>query len=268
MTLSLFGVFRADVLGNRVGLCVLPSRVRPARFLEVARALVASGSCPDGVARWNSEPPNHLVEFMNPDESREQLCGNAAIAFGVLASRASKDGTYDGAIIPGASLRAGAGTITLEFTGIAECERGGLNTRFGFGRRLYVGTPHVVVEVRDPHSVELEDGLRASRMAGLNVTLFSETSRGIVARTFERGLPHETAACATGALAIGITHARSRPPGGRECQICYRGGVYVFRTSLSEGAAPAGLEGNGRSASVSIPASAVVLQREPEGGCA
>ena len=157
------------------------------------------------------------MRYYNSDGSEASLCGNASLC----ATRLAVELGY--AQAGGFILRTAAGSLRARIRdnlpevdlepvqevrpnakelGMMPGER-----RLGYAR---VGVPHVVVEVPDIESVDVNSRgpeLRHHRSLadGANVNFVAQAADGsFVYRTFERGVEAETLACGTGAVATAI----------------------------------------------------------------
>jgi len=239
--IELPGCWSADVLGNRLGLCVGRAGDSEAQLPMLARRLREISAAPDGVAFCELGLADARFAFVNPDGSGERVCGNAALAIAALLIPPDGRLALDTRLGDGRAIalsRTGS-SVELTMWPAQGCVGARITTPFGHGRHVDVGTPHVVVPVSDPRVFDLHKGLRAVSETGMNVSLCSAGGADIVARTFERGLAHETGACGTGALAVGLAAYRGEPV---DCLVRYPGGVYRFRSAESRGLQVAGIQ--------------------------
>ena len=156
------------------------------------------------------------MRFFNPDGGEVDMCGNGARCIARLA--------YDLGVAPAAmAIETGAGLVRAEVCGEAVLLQmteprdwrlnrtvlvDGRSIAYGF---VNSGVPHVVIEVGDLASVNLQD--QGSRIryhkdfapAGTNVNFISVTGPdSLRVRTYERGVEAETLACGTGIVASGM----------------------------------------------------------------
>lgn len=258
MNLDFVQVWRANVLGNRIGLVLLEAAGTLAGFRAIARQMVQSDLAPDGVALCDARASGRFVQFMNPDGSDERLCGNAAIAFGALmGATATGRIALDLGLGPetAASLSIEDEMVTLALKTAGTCAVGRVSTDFGDGVLIDVGTPHAVVAVRDPRAIPVEAGLHASQLLGVNLTLFQQINAAtITVRTFERGVKHETTACGTGALAVGLAAKATFGTSNMVLRdVIYPGGMYRFQCWGEQGLVLA---------AISVPRQRIALQEQ------
>ncbi len=170
--------------------------------------------------------------FFNNDGGRAAMCGNAALCATRLAAYlelAPAEGMvletdvahYRTRCIPGSSDLA-----EIELGPVASPQAPAVRLQDGEGpaHLVAVGVPHLVVQVPEVATVELEKRGRALRWdlalgpQGANVNFVSRTtapqnSAGEAAlwrmRTYERGVEGETLACGTGAVAVAAALLRS-----------------------------------------------------------
>ena len=163
-----------------------------------------------------SRQANFKMRFFNPDGGEVDMCGNGARCIARLA--------HDLGVAPAAmAMETGAGLVKAEIRGedvllqMTEPRDWRLNrtlqvegqsVAYGF---VNSGVPHVVIEVGDLASVNVQDlGARIRyhndfAPAGTNVNFISVTGPdSIRVRTYERGVEAETLACGTGMVASGL----------------------------------------------------------------
>ena len=154
------------------------------------------------------------MAFYNPDGSTS-FCGNGsrcAFAFwrtlqeGPVPDRArftASDGEHDAALEPDGMV-----SITLR-------SDGGIERIAQHIDLIRTGSPHLVVWVQDPGTVDLLTDARELRYsprfkeAGVNVNFVTWRDGCVVMRTYERGVEGETLSCGTGVAAAAIS-ARHR----------------------------------------------------------
>lgn len=172
--------------------------------------------------------------FFNNDGGRAPMCGNAALCATRLAAYLelapaegmvleTDSGHYRTRCIPGPSDRA-----EIELGPVAPPRAVAVRLEDGEGAAhlVAVGVPHLVVQVPDVATVELDKRGRALRWdpalgpEGANVNFVSvstapkQADSGAEAalwrmRTYERGVEGETLACGTGAVAVAAALLRS-----------------------------------------------------------
>jgi len=157
------------------------------------------------------------MRYYNSDGSEAALCGNASLCSTNLAvdlGLAQRGGflLHTAAGTLKARIRDGLPEVDLEPVEDVTPDARDLGRQSGESRLGYacVGVPHVVVEVSDLETVDLEgrgSELRnhPSLAQGANVSFVTAGPDGSFAyRTYERGVEGETLACGTGAVAIAI----------------------------------------------------------------
>lgn len=120
------------------------------------------------------------------------------------------------------------------------------------------GVPHAVAFVNDVDAVDVVSAGRALRRhaafspAGANVDFAAAAPRGLLLRTYERGVEDETLACGTGAVAVAVVAAalgRAKPPvrlltrGGDVLTVAFRKDASGFGDVWLEGPAELVFEG-------------------------
>ena len=155
-------------------------------------------------------------DFYNADGSNAEMCGNGARCFAVFSKMA---GIFKEKFI----FRTTAGAISAELTTSTRVrvkltdaplpkQIFWLSYAGVIGDVYFIntGVPHVVVavgNVEDIDVVKIGSELRYHEKfapAGTNVNFISKFEKGIVIRTYERGVEAETLACGTGAVAGAI----------------------------------------------------------------
>jgi len=180
---------------------------------HVVRAVCARGTGvgADGVVLLMRPPVAGLVviQYLNADGSRAELCGNATLCTVRLASLLGVTGELsimtDAGVIPGRLVDDRPEIDMAPVAGLvldqAVTVRPPMARRIGFAR---AGVPHLVVLVNDVSAIDvaaLGAPLRRDPLlgpGGANVNFVSPSGR---MRTFERGVEGETLACGTGAVA-------------------------------------------------------------------
>lgn len=231
------GGWIVNVLENRLGLCV-QDRDDDDRYHEFRRRMLGHPGGLDGIARSHVTDGAIRFRFENPDGTPESLCGNALLATAALLARVDEEievHTELPSLIRASILRR-VGVATLRLADVSPCLGETVVTPFGPGVRVDVGTPHVVVQVLSVDDLAAEQARRLVGELGANLSLYSRSDGGVLARTFERGVYRETASCGSGALAIGLSTSLSGLG-----EIRYPGGTYRVR-----------LEPNGTSRTIEI----------------
>jgi diaminopimelate epimerase len=204
------------------------------------RALSARGTGvgADGVVfieKWGEGDVR--MRYYNSDGSEAALCGNASLCSTNLAvdlGLAQRGGflLHTAAGTLKARIRDGLPEVDLELVDDVRADAPDLGRRSGESRLGYacVGVPHVVVEVGDLETVDLEGRGSALRnhpslAKGANVDFVTARSDGTFGyRTYERGVEGETLACGTGAVATAILLS-SWGESGRETVLWTRSGL-------------------------------------------
>jgi diaminopimelate epimerase len=187
-------------------------------FLMAALASRRTGiGCEGIILVQESDKADFKMRFLNPDGTEAELCGNGSRCVAAFANRIGAAGT----------------NMTIE-TGCcgnidAELQDGGVRVwmpeplKRDYGLSLNVdgqlvqadfiiaGVPHLVVQVPDVNSIDINQMGRALRLHpvfepdGTNVDFVTFRSPSRMAmRTFERGVEGESGACGTGAVACGV----------------------------------------------------------------
>jgi diaminopimelate epimerase len=153
------------------------------------------------------------MRYYNSDGSRATLCGNATLCATRLAvelGAASATGLTIETDAGVMSARIRGGQPEIDFAPVREVRSSALHPKGSGERRIgfaLAGVPHLVVEVDDVDSVELDSRGRQLRFdpslaEGANVNFVSPAEDGAwLMRTYERGVEGETLACGTGAVA-------------------------------------------------------------------
>lgn len=218
-------VYSYDVAGNRLLLAVISGCKTDAIDDKLATRLCWKGEkriC-DGIAIFSIDAAgiwDGYFKFLNPDGSREVVCGNALLAI-------ARDFLNEGV----AQQLTSTHLVSVYFDGRASY----LTTTFPslIGKEQYLasydtGSPHKILEVEDSASFPL-----GQTMATLNINdnltvvqnLQKTNKASIIARTFERGVNSETKACGTGATAAAL-HCFLQT-GFMDCEILFPGGQYL-----------------------------------------
>jgi diaminopimelate epimerase len=196
-----------DVLGNR--LLVALTTAGDTELLhgnDLGRRCFAQGRrIADGVALFARRPGFFRTAFYNPDGSFERLCGNSVLVAAKVLIEAGGATAIHPFGLPPIDLAGSSGY--LEASSVVELpprtvELDGI----GCVPVYDTGSPHAVVGAS---SVELDDAAaRFVRDTNVNLTLVESVGSVLHARTLERGVGAETAACGTGALAVAMAAER------------------------------------------------------------
>lgn len=167
-----------------------------------------------------SDTADFRMRFFNPDGGEVEMCGNGARCVARFARDIGAAGDrMDFETIAG-SLRAEVGDrdVTLHMTEPKDWRLGqvldidGEQYEYNF---VNTGVPHVVIEVPDPESVDLQSLGAAIRYhddfkpAGTNANFIAVTGPdSLKLRTYERGVEGETLACGTGMVACALVAGR------------------------------------------------------------
>lgn len=205
-----------------------------------------------------SEKADFRMVYYNADGQEVEMCGNGARACVHAFSLAQKladetqvefetmNDLYSGCVHKNNEV-----SVSMNEVGEVDAElTSDLNSHMQAKASFFikVGVPHVLFEVKDAQSVELESLAPTVRKdarfsAGTNVSVFSFLSdKEIQMRTFERGVEAETLACGTAATALARVaekmYQRGLPqhvhvPGG-VLKVESQKGSYHLRASVSE----------------------------------
>lgn len=243
-----------DVNGNRLGIVRADRGEDLATLARCAlRRERGALDVSDGVAAFRGESSDLHFAFCNPDGSEEQFCGNALLAIAALwgpPGGAELQVRARAKSVPRAALRCEDRRVRLTVRLDAPIGSRRLKTELGEGVNVDVGTPHLVIRSSATAGVEEGVGRKLVARTGLNVTLCTVDGDVVNARTFERGLWHETASCGSGAIAIGAALTNGR---ARRWLIRYTGGEYLCETRR---------EGGALDATLSIVSTTVAVRRE------
>ena len=218
MKLSLYDVFNNRLL---VAACaVSDDELRASEQLArecFARALQAT----DGLAVFSDRPGFVRTAFYNPDCSFERLCGNSLFVAAQLFVHAGESIAVKPFDCPEITLAHSADGFLLASAEFRLERRAVAAGDFGTIRVYDTGSPHAVVWSES--GAEMPESAAAfARDQNLNLTVIHATGRSLHARTFERGVFAETAACGTGALAAAIASERR----DEWIDVLYPGGSY------------------------------------------
>jgi diaminopimelate epimerase len=212
-----------DVFGNRLFVAVTDAG--DAELLQSSKlgcsCLVHGRRIADGVALFSPRQGFLRTAFFNPDGSFERLCGNSLLVAAAALVGLEQAATIRPFGLPPIELFRSTGY--LEASSVVEPAPRAVELH-GIGRvPVYdTGSPHAVLGV---NNVALElDGAAAAfvRDANVNLTLVKSRGSALHARTLERGVGAETAACGTGALAVAIAAERL----GEWIDVRYKTGSY------------------------------------------
>jgi diaminopimelate epimerase len=170
------------------------------------------------------------LHYSNRDGSAAAFCANATRCAARVASERLGLG-------PRLEVVTGWGPIAAEVNGASvtldlpapvgparrlSLEAAGLSWR---GWRLELGTPHLVLEVRDPDALDLERVAPPLRShpelgaEGANVSFIHTREDGIMTiRTWERGVEGETLACGSGIVAAALLTLKGSARSRLECR--------------------------------------------------
>ena len=226
------------------------ARSAPALARRLCDRRLAVGA--DGLLVVSRDAVGARVGYWNADGS-SAFCGNGTRCAALWA--------HERKIVRGDSfaMRTIRGVLSARLTGPSRAEvampqpaRPGSPLRLRAAGRAWVvhpvdsGTAHAVVFVDDAESVDAETLGRSLRRhpalgpGGANVDFVQARERGLVLRTYERGVEAETLACGTGVMAAAAV-ARALGLSGDRVSVRARGGL--LRARLAPRAA---LEGPGK----------------------
>ncbi len=181
----------------------------------------------DGLMYLQHSPDTDFeMVYFNSDGRESTMCGNGGRCIAAFAHRLGVAGTsmrfmaIDG--IHEATINAD-GTVALQMQDVTAIDFAGAY------EILDTGSPHYVQWVTDTETVDVVAAGRSIRNEnrfqpkGINVNFVSRGDRGIVIRTYERGVEDETLACGTGVTAAAIVSA-GRNTGHFDIPVKARGG--------------------------------------------
>ncbi len=205
------------------------------RLMPVDAALLARQLCDrhfgigsDGlILLRDAEQPgiDYHMEFFNPDGSRS-FCGNGsrcAFAFRSLLVKnrsAARFSAIDGVHV----ARWVNEEVEITMRDVGELEEIGATIDL-----LNTGSPHLVVWVENPASVDILPEAHAHRYSarfakdGVNVNFVRWHNGRVEMRTYERGVEAETLSCGTGVTAAALS-AMARGHARRTCSVITPGG--------------------------------------------
>jgi len=184
----------------------------------------------DGVVCFSWRKKGIRYCFFNPDGSFELICGNGLLAIGAILNQSGpstlKINPFE---LPAVDFYTEANRYTLTVP-VSVNTQPVLLAEFSSSHIHDTGSPHLVVQVEDVAQTELASiGMRITEQLEVNLTIYSVSDEKISARTYERGVNAETAACGTGAMAIALeTHLCSL----KVTSIEYPGGTYQINDVL------------------------------------
>lgn len=188
---------------------------------------------------------DYHMEFMNPDGSRS-FCGNGSRCAFAFRSKltghrsAARFTACDGAH----AARWEEGEVEVSMRDVRAIEA------LGQGMDLMdTGSPHLVIWVEDPESIDLVAEAHKHRYsgrfakAGVNVNFVRWHAGRVEMRTYERGVEAETLSCGTGVTAAALS-AMARGHVGGECGVKTPGGLLLVRAeAMGAGFANVALRG-------------------------
>lgn len=175
------------------------------------------------------EGVDYSMEFFNPDGSRS-FCGNGSrCAYAFWSSRAGDRRRARFAAIDGSHEGEWVGeNVSISLSPVPGIRS---NDAVDF---LNTGSPHEIVWVSDPGSIDLmkEGPVRAHAPAhaphGTNVNFIRAVGHEVELRTFERGVEAETLSCGTGVVASALA-AMHRGKARSPVKVHARGGVLTVQ---------------------------------------
>jgi diaminopimelate epimerase len=233
-----------DVFGNR--LLVAAAALTDdelCRSSELARrCFVRSRRIADGIALFSPRAGFLRTAFYNPDGSFERLCGNSLLVAArhfVTAGQTALVRPFD---LPPIELAHSVNGSLEARSELILVPRSVEVPGFGPAPVYDTGSPHAVVSATH-HAFELETIGAFVSNCDVNLTVVQTVGHVLCARTLERGVGAETAACGTGALAVAIASERFdewleiRYRTGRYAVLIRRAGKRLAWTLCTEAAA-------------------------------
>lgn len=173
---------------------------------------------------------DYHMEFLNPDGSRS-FCGNGSRCAYAFRSKLTGDRNA-------ARFTASDGIHTARWAGeaveVSMRDVGGIEHLGGDMDLLNTGSPHLVIWVEDPASVDLVPEARKHRHGprfareGVNVNFVRWHEGRLDMRTYERGVEAETLSCGTGVTAAALS-AMARGHAAGSCAVHTPGGALHVR---------------------------------------
>lgn len=168
------------------------------------------------IQRPREQDTRFHMEFFNPDAS-QSFCGNGSRCAFAFWSRANGNANARFTAIDGvheASWENGSPRISLSASGSIERIAENIDL-------IHTGSPHLLIWVNDPESVDIVPEARLHRYGprfakeGVNVNFLRWHDERVEMRTYERGVEAETLSCGTGvtAAALGAIARRHAEPG-------------------------------------------------------
>jgi diaminopimelate epimerase len=181
----------------------------------------------------SAEATDYHMEFLNPDGSRS-FCGNGSRC--AFAFRSTLDGDRSPARFSASdgihTARWADGGVEISMRDVDAIERIGTNMDL-----LGTGSPHLVIWVEDPASVDMISEARKYRYGirfakeGVNVNFVRWHDGRVEMRTYERGVEAETLSCGTGVTAAALS-ALVRGHGNGTCEVRTPGGTLLVRAGV------------------------------------
>ncbi|MEI6807133.1 MAG: diaminopimelate epimerase [bacterium] len=205
--------------------------------------------CEGVILIQKSKKADFRMRFFNPDGGEADMCGNGARCIARLA--------YEiGAAPAEMSIETGAGMLKAEVSGDTVRIHMTKPKDWRIDKTLMIkkkcvkysfvnsGVPHVVVEVPDLQSVDVESMGAAIRYhadlapAGTNANFISVTGpQSLSIRTYERGVEAETLACGTGMVASALISGKLGLVKAPVAVTCASGDVLEIGYELTESGA-------------------------------
>lgn len=165
------------------------------------------------VERLSGSELDFRMFYHNSDGSAECFCGNGARCAVAFADRLTK--------LPQCStFEAWDGIHTARIFEEGDIEISMINTSFpkAFENGYFIdtGSPHFALRADKPDEIDIKSQALKWRHhdefqpAGVNVDFWTEESKQLYLRTFERGVESETLACGTGIVAVALVYHFSK----------------------------------------------------------
>lgn len=155
------------------------------------------------------------MRYFNADGKESTMCGNGGrcmVAFARARDLIRESTEFTASDGPHQAKILEDGLISLKMNHVSGIDYHQGNTI------IDTGSPHYVIHVEDPDTIDVVREGRAIRYdgniskAGINVNFIRmEDGRNIRMRTYERGVEDETMACGTGSIAAAISAYLKRP---------------------------------------------------------
>lgn len=161
------------------------------------------------VQRPRGEEMDFHMEFFNPDGSKS-FCGNGSrCAFAFWSTLNGGRATAHFTAIDGRHTGGWKGAdVAVSLGRVSHVRRGSHGASVDF---IHTGSPHELVWVEDPYTIDLMTEGRRRRHdprngeGGANVNFLRVADGAVRMRTYERGVEAETLSCGTGVVAAALS---------------------------------------------------------------